>query len=154
MLSGAEGLASESGRIDHAFVKALAGEGPLAAKRSGKMPETFIAEGAVHEAHVVPEVARRARHQKFRCRRSVREPAIVFDDQTQGLQRGEQSEQQVLGNASRLCEPNRRVCAAIDMREQVEIERSEQRLGGHKPVGNGGNVSYVLNRLGLRPLPP
>jgi hypothetical protein len=48
VLSGAEGLAAEPGRIDHAFVKAPIRERPLAAKRSGKMPETFIAEGTIH----------------------------------------------------------------------------------------------------------
>jgi len=48
-----------------------------------------------------------------------------------------------------VCEPDHRVCAAIDMREEVEIERREQRLGGHEPVGDGGNIPYVLNRLGL-----
>ena len=82
MLSRTEGVAAQIGRIDHAFVEALVGEDPLAAKRRGKMPETFIAEGPVHEAHVVPEVTGRARHQKFRCRRSVGEPTFAFNDQT------------------------------------------------------------------------
>ena len=36
------------------------------------------------------------------------------------------------------------------VREQVEIKRREQRLGGHEPIGDGGNVAYVLNWFGLR----
>ena len=82
VLSRTEGLAADAARIDHSLVEALVGEDPLSAKRRGKIPETFIAEGAVHEAHIVPEVARRAGDQKFRRRRSVSEPAFVLDDQT------------------------------------------------------------------------
>ena len=85
VLGRAEGLAADPGGIDHALVEALVGKNALAAKRGGEMPKRFVAESAVHEAHIVAEVARRARHQKFRRRGSVGEPVFALDDQTDRL---------------------------------------------------------------------
>src|ERR1700722_706298 len=125
VLRGTEPLATDSGVIDHAFIKSFVRENPLAAQSRAEMAETLVAELAVHASDVIAEIAGRAGDEIARRSRRIDKAPVRLADEPKRFERGQQRNQPVFSNTRDRCERGGRGGALSNMGEEIELERGE-----------------------------
>src|SRR6185369_10715420 len=133
MLCGAETLSADSGVVDQTFVEALVRERPLAAEGSTEMPETLVAEGAVHQVDIIPEVARCSRNQILCGCSRVCEMPVALDDEPKRFQGGQQGHKPVFRDAGCGRQEGQRIGAAGNVVKRSNSSAAKSAFDAMKP---------------------
>jgi hypothetical protein len=158
MLRGAKSLAADPSLVYQAFVGSLLREHALAPQRGAEMAEALVTKLAIDESDVVAEIAGRPGDKIACCRWRIDEAPVGPADEPERLERGQQRNQPVFGNAGRLCERGGRGRPLRDMSKEIELKRGEQRLGRHEAISDRRDIFDVFDQswpcLGRHRSPP